>query len=119
MNFPDCYYCSTVIPTGRNVCHNSPDILLKIVYHTQKCLVDMATGIHTLPARINSVVGNPSSDREIVTIYTNGTAYRIRVDTGVRHTLISEDDWKVVYNGKVQLQPCHIRLSPYGSTAGL
>ena len=80
-------------------------------------MVDTATGRHTLPAQINSVSGNPSRDNKIVTIHLNGLAYRIRVDTGVRITLISEPDWEVLrVKTKAHLEPCEIRLSPYGST---
>ena len=49
--------------------------------HTSKCLVDTTTGEHTLPAQLSRIKGDTTNEREIVTVYMNGIAYKIRVDT--------------------------------------
>ena len=68
------------------------------------------------PIHTRTVKGDPHNDRCIVTIEIEGNERLVRVDSGVKPTLIGEPEWNAIKRySKAKLVPTTRRLVPYSS----
>ena len=66
---------------------------------------------------IRGIKGDPEKDPFIVQTKMNGITRHIRMDTGVGHTIIGEDDLAAIQAHKpVQVKPSTMNLVPYATT---